>query len=300
MRSVILNVTVAGLLVLTGACGGEPGPDAWGNFEATDVEVSAETGGRLLRFGVDEGARLEAGEVVGLVDTTQITLQLQALRAEKAGARARTSQAGSQAAALQSELATARTDLGRVRRLQERQAATPQQLDQAETRVRTLEEQLAAARHQTAGTSEQTKSVDAQIAQMEDRLEKSWITSPVRGTVLASFTEAGEYVQPGQPLFRVASLDTLTLRAWVSETQLTAVRAGDQVTVSVDGTDGLRNFTGTVTWIADEAEFTPTPVQTRAERADLVYAVKIRVPNPDGVLKIGMPADVSFVAGETR
>ncbi len=299
MRPATLPAALAGLLAIA-SCGRASSPDAWGNFEATDVTVSAETSGQLLRFDVDEGDRVESGRVVGLVDTTQVTLQLRALQAEKAGAHARTGQAGSEAAALESQLQIARNDLGRIRRLHDRQAATPQQLDQAESRVRTLEEQLGAARHQTSGTTQQTKAVDAQIAQLQDRLEKSRITSPVTGTVLATFAEPGEYVQPGQPLFRIAPLDTLTLRAWVSEAQLASLRLGGQVTVSVDGPDGLRTFPGIVSWVADEAEFTPTPVQTRDERADLVYAVKIRVANPDGALKIGMPADVTFTAGEPR
>lgn len=297
MRPAMLPAALAGLLAIT-SCGGNASPDAWGNFEATDVTVSAETGGQLLRFDVDEGDRFASGAVVGLVDTTQIALQIQSLLAEKAGAHARTGQAGSEAAALSSQLQIARTDLGRIQRLHAREAATAQQLDQAESRVRTLEEQLAAARHQTSGTAQQTKSLDAQIAQLHDRLVKSHVTSPVTGTVLATFAEPGEYVQTGQPLFRIASLDTLTLRAWVSAPQLSSVRLGSRVTVSVDGPDGLRTFPGTVSWVADEAEFTPTPVQTRDERADLVYAVKIRVANPDGALKIGMPADVAFNAGE--
>jgi len=280
--------------LLLGACAGESEPDAYGNFEAIDVVVSAETGGRLLRYDPHEGDRFQAGAVVGVVDTTQLALQLRELEAERAGAGARARQAGSEASAIEAELQTARTDLGRTRRLEAREAATPRQLDEAETRVRTLEQRLAAARHQATGAGEQTDAAQARIAQLRDRLDRSRITSPVTGTVLTSFVEEGEYVQPGQPLFRIASLDTLTLRAWVPETGLSALRLGDEVTVRVDTPGGRRAFPGTVAWIADEAEFTPTPIQTRDERADLVYAVKVRVPNPDGTLKIGMPADVEF------
>lgn len=288
-----LWIILAALLSL--ACGRDEEPDAYGNFEAIDVIVSAETGGQLLEFTADEGDRLQSGSVVGQVDTVQLALQLNALEAERIGARSQTGSAGAEAGALAAQLETARIDLGRIQRLHARKAATPQQLDEAETRVRILEERLRGARHQTTGAGQQIEAIDAQIARIRDRIERSRITSPVNGTVLATFAEAGEYVQPGQPLFRVASLDTLILRAWLGEPQLARVKLGGEVTVRVDQADEERRaFTGTVSWISSEAEFTPTPVQTRDERADLVYAIKVRVPNPEGVLKIGMPADVEF------
>jgi len=293
----VRGIAPAGLVaLLVVACNGDAEPDAYGTFEAVDVVVSAETAGRLIRYDPDEGSRFEAGAVVGVVDTTQMALQRPELEAERAGADARARQATAEAAAIEAELETARIELGRTQRLAARDAATPRQLDEAGTRVRTLEERLAAARHQASGANDQVRAVEAKVAQLEDRLDRSRIRSPVGGTVLTSFVEAGEFVQPGQPLFRIAALDTLTLRAWVSETSLSSVRLGDEVTVNVDAPEGRRAFRGTVTWVADEAEFTPTPIQTREERTDLVYAVKIRVPNPDGVLKIGMPADVEFRA----
>ena len=152
-------------------------------------------------------------------------------------------------------------------------------------------------RAQRNSVSQDVAASDARVAQIAERIAKSRITAPFAGTVLATYARAGEFVQPGQPLFRLASLDTLTLRAYVTEPQLAQIKLGQRVQVTVDRGAGERlAMPGTVSWIASKAEFTPTPVQTRDERTDLVYAVKILVPNRGGTLKIGMPADVSLTA----
>jgi HlyD family secretion protein len=174
-------------------------------------------------------------------------------------------------------------------------AATAQQLDQAERDYRVLEAQIEAARAQQQSVAREVTSGEARVAQIEERLGRSRIVNPESGTVLATFTRAGEVVQPGQPLYRIANLDTLTLRAYVSESQLHSLRLGGTVQVHVDAGDGETvNLPGTISWISAKAEFTPTPVQTRDERADLVYAIKIRVPNSRGLVKIGMPGDVTL------
>jgi HlyD family secretion protein len=234
-----------------------------------------------------------SGQQVGAVDTAQAALQLAEARAQLAAGRAQIDQSGAQAAALEAQLGTARLEHSRTVRLFEDSAATRQQLEQATGRIETLEAQLRAAREQTSGSRQQTEALTARVALLEDRLQRSNIVNPVTGTVLTTFAEAGEFVQPGQPLFEIASLDTLVLRAYVSGSQLTSVMLGAEVGVIVDGgLDGRRARTGTISWIAGAAEFTPTPIQTREERVDLVYAIKIRVPNPDGSLKIGMPGEV--------
>lgn len=298
-RSAVLALA---LLVAASAagCGGDE-PDAYGNFEVDEVTVSAETDGRLLRYDIREGVELTAGESVGLIDTTQIALQLRELRSMLSQARSGTEQSEADVRAIASELATARRDLERTQRLFADSAATRQQLDAAETKVEVLEARLSAARSRRAGSSDQTGGVEAQIARLEDRLAKSRLSNPVAGTVLASYVEAGEFVRTGQALYEVAPLDTLTLRAYVNGSQLAGLRIGQPVTVRYDSGPKQRTAVpGIVSWIASDAEFTPTPIQTRDERTDLVYAVKIRVANPDGRLKIGMPADVEFTAsGET-
>ncbi|HET7457285.1 MAG TPA: HlyD family efflux transporter periplasmic adaptor subunit, partial [Gemmatimonadaceae bacterium] len=191
----------------------------------------------------------------------------------------------------------------RTRRLHDERAATAQQLDQAERDYRTLVAQIAAVRAQRQSARMDVASSDARVAQIRDRIAKSSVVNPQTGTVLTTYARAGEVVQAGQPLYKIADLDTLVLRAYVSGKQLASLRLGQPVQVRADQSGGAagRSIPGTVTWIASSAEFTPTPVQTRDERADLVYAVKIRVANPDGVLKIGMPGDVTLsdAAGST-
>ena len=280
------------------ACGDDDEPDAYGNFEATEVVVSAQTSGQIERFTPTEGMYLRRDAVVALIDTTQLALEIRQLLAQRAAVASRGAEVGEQLGALTVQHEIARRAYERTQRLHAEQAATVQQLDQAEREYRVLGAQIEALRAQRRSVGMETASTDARVAQIRDRLSKSSVANPQAGTVLATYARAGEVVQAGQPLYRIAELDTLTLRAWVSGAQLGAVRLGQAVRVHIDagGASERRELVGTVTWISPEAEFTPTPVQTRDERADLVYAVKVRVANPDGILKIGMPADVSLAA----
>lgn len=283
--------------VLLGGCG-EDEPDAYGNFEAAETVVSAEGSGRLLRFEPREGQQIAEGAVVALIDTTALALQTQELASQEAASRTRTLEAEAQIGVLQAQLATAREEHARTLRLYRAEAATAQQLNLAEGEVRVLQERIQAARAQTESVRQEVGGVQARTAQVQEQIRKSQVVNPAVGTVLAAYAETGEFVQPGQPLYKVADLRTLTLRAYVSGAQLTAVRLGQSVTVQVDGPEDEERlrFPGTVTWISAEAEFTPTPIQTREERTEQVYAVEVRVPNPDGVLKIGMPGEVVLPA----
>jgi HlyD family secretion protein len=272
-------------------------PDAYGSFEAHEVVVSAEVGGQLLRFDAAEGSRLAAGSVAALLDTTPVALQIAELRSQRSAGQAQTEHAGAQAGALEAQLRGAEREYARTRRLYDDQAATQQQLEHWRSQVEVLREQIRAARQQTAGSQEQTGATDARIAQLQDRLSRSRVHNPVPGTVLTAYARAGEFVQPGQPLYRIADLDTLVLRAYVTGDQLAQVRLGQPVRVRFDAAPGeLGTLPGVVSWIASAAEFTPTPIQTRDERAALVYAVRVRVPNPDGVLKIGMPGELELAS----
>jgi HlyD family secretion protein len=285
------------LLLALVACGRGDEPDAYGNFEATETVVSAETGGSLLWFTPVEGQQVAPGVTLGVIDTTQLALDRDQLGAQRTAVRARVAEAERQIGVLAVQREIAGRTYARTRRLFAEQAATAQQLDQAERDYRVLGEQIAALRAQRTSVTQDVAASDARVAQIAERIAKSRISAPFAGTVLATYARAGEYVQPGQPLFRLASLDTLTLRAYVTEPQLAQLKLGQRVQVSVDRGEGNRLVVpGQVSWISAKAEFTPTPVQTRDERADLVYAVKIRVPNQGGVLKIGMPADVDLLA----
>jgi len=332
-----VRVLVLGSALAVSACAKVPKPDAYGNVEATEVVVSAEAAGRIASLAANEGDRLAADAVVGAIDATELTLardqmtatreanasrveeiarQIRALQAQRSAAEAQQDAARAQARALETERAVAERAYERTRRLFAQQAATAQQLDQAEREFRALGErlqaqndqvaaqtrqlaahdaQVAAAEAQRQTASRQVASANAQVAQAAERLRKSEIRNPRPGTVLVSYAKTGEVVQPGQPLYKIASLDVVDVRAYITEPQLATVRVGQQAQVTVDAGAGRQSMTGTVSWTSSQAEFAPTPIQTREERADLVYAIKIRVPNPDGALKIGMPADVQFV-----
>jgi HlyD family secretion protein len=328
---------MVGMLVLAiGACSKPPGPDAYGNVEATEVVVSAQSGGQLTTFSPEEGQMLAEGAVVGAVDATELALQrdqaaaqraanaahvtevgrqVPVIEAQRAAAQAQRDAAVAQRAALASQLEIAQRNYERTQRLFAQQAATAQQLDQAERDVRTLQNQLkaqddqieaqarqvvahtgqiAAVQAQQQTAAQQVNAATAQVGQAEERIRKTHITNPSAGTVLVTYAREGEVVQPGQPLYKIADLSSVDVRAYITETQLASVKLGQQARVTVDVGEGRQTFDGSVSWVATQAEFTPTPIQTREERADLVYAIKIRVPNQNGVLKIGMPVDVGF------
>lgn len=309
---VLLSLVVLG----TGlGCEDEDEADAHGTFEAETVTVSAEVEGQLVAFDVEEGQRLgasqtsedqppqvprgeeraEARTVVGRIDTTGLALRRRELRARRQSVRSQIQTVTAEVEVLSEKLRAARRELERVRTLREGDAAPEREVDRAQDEVRVLERREAATRSQTASLLNEAEAITEQIAQVNERIRQHWIVNPIAGTVLTTYTEQGEVVRPGTPLYSVAPLDTLALRAFVSGAQLSGLQIGQEVRVFIDdGPDQQQERPGVLTWIASEAEFTPTPIQTREERVDFVYATKIRVPNPDGALKIGMPADVSF------
>ena len=285
---------LAVVLVAAGACRSTPGPDAYGNVEATEVVVGAQTAGQLVSFLPIEGQRLGSGAVVAVVDSSALVLQLRQSAAQRSTSSARVEESSRQLGVLEAQRDVAQRTYDRTRRLFAQQAATSQQLDQTERDYRTLVAQIEAAHAQVRTASEDVGSNDARSAQIRDQIRKSRVTNPLGGTVLTTYTKKGEFVQVGQPLYKIANLDTVELRAYVTEPQLAQVRLGRDVEVTVDTAGGRRTLPGVVSWISSQAEFTPTPIETRDERTNLVYAIKVRVANKDGVLKIGMPADVRF------
>jgi HlyD family secretion protein len=285
------------LLLVSGLIGCHRGstPDAYGNFEADEVSVSAQANGQLMSFTPIEGARLRAGELVAIVDTTQLALERAQIVAQQQATAARVIEAGRQIAVYEVQRGIALRNYQRMQRLFAERAATAQQRDQAERDYKTLVAQIEAAKAQQQSVARDASSSGARVAQISDQIAKSKVINPEAGTVLATYVKTGEVVQTGQPLYKIADVDTLILRAYVTEKQLASIKLGQHVQVHVDQGGGkLLNTPGVVRWIATKAEFTPTPVQTRDERADLVYAVKVYVANPSGVLKIGMPADLTL------
>jgi HlyD family secretion protein len=286
---------IIAVALLVTACTKAPAADAYGNFEAEEVVVAAETGGQLLHFDPEEGDSLTAKRVVGLIDTIQLALERDQLVAQRAGLADRRAEATDQLRALEVQHEIATRARARVDRLFSSQAATTQQKDQAERDDRVLGMQVTSSRAGVERIATDRASLDARIAAVQDRIRRASLSSPLTGTVLATYVRTGEVIQPGQPLYRMANLDTLILRAYVTGNQLASFKLGQQVQVHVNGANKvLRAYRGTITWVSSKAEFTPTPIQTRDERDNLVYAVKVRVANPDGALKIGMPGDVTL------
>lgn len=273
--------------------------DASGTFEATEVIVSSQTAGPLEWFDAEEGTRVTAGQPVGLVDTVQLHLQKQQLLANRSAVGSRRLDISQQIAATQEQIATQQRERTRTQNLIAANAANTKQLDDIDSNIAVLEKQLDAQRAQlqssNSSISGETEGVELQAAGIEDQIHRSLIRSPIDGTILVKYAEAGEVTAAGTPLFKVADTDNMTLRAYVTNAQLTQLTLGQSVRVFIDFGDdgGSREYPGQVTWISDSAEFTPKTIQTKDERANLVYAVKIAVTN-DGYIKIGMYGDVLF------
>lgn len=296
------TLTYSSLLVLAlamTACGkGNKAYDASGVFESTEVTISAEGNGKIMSLGIQEGDRLEAGAVVGCIDTVQLFLskvQLEASRRAVGSGRLNISR---QIAALESQIVKQRQELDRFTKLEQAGASNRKQVEDIQALLDILERQLAAQKESlqnaNSNVSGQADAIEAQIAQLEDRIRKCVITSPVSGTVLAKYSEAGELAVQGRALFKVADLENIRLRAYITADQLTNIKLGQAVKVYADqGTSGRKEYAGTLVWISDKAEFTPKTIQTRDERANLVYAVKIAVKN-DGLIKLGMYGEVKF------
>ena len=284
------------LPLLTAACGRSGDFDATGTFEATEVIVSAEAAGRILRFDAEEGDVLEAGRQVGAIDTVQLYLQKLQLERQRASVVSNRPDIAKQAASLREQIAKQQTERRRVENLLRDGAATTKQLDDIDAQIKVLngqlEAQLSTLRNNAASIDENSSSIDLQIARIEDQLAKCRIASPVAGTVLTKSSEAGELASVGRPLMKVADLDRIYLRAYFTSDQLAGLKLGQEVTVTADfGGDSRIDYPGRIVWIASESEFTPKTIQTRDSRANLVYAAKIAVEN-DGRLKIGLYGEV--------
>ena len=271
-----------------------PDFDACGQINATEVTVSAENSGRLITLDIEEGDVLSRGTYVGCIDSVQTYLKKEELISRKASALVKKVDIKCQTEAQYARLENLETELRRFSDLLAKDAGTQKQVDDIESEIAVLKGQIAAAeqnyRQNNENIDRETGTIDVQIAQTEDMLAKCRIKSPIDGTVLTKYAEAGEMVTTGKPLFKVADMENLYVRAYFTTAQLSEVKLGDEVTVIPDnGTREPDRYSGKVTWISDEAEFTPKNIQTRDERADLVYAVKVAVRN-DGRLKLGMYA----------
>ena len=265
--------------------------DGYGNFEAIETTISSENNGKLLAFNIEEGQIIKKGTIVGYIDTIQLNLKKEQLQVSKNVIASKSRGVLSQIRVLKSQQRTATISKNRIENLIKANAGTQKQLDDVDGKIDVIKQQIRSVEIQNAPIVNELKSIDVQIKQLNDQIQKSKITNPVNGTILVKYIEPNEITSFGRPLYKIADLGNMQLRVYISETQLSSIKIGQEVTVKIDGKDAMKNYVGTVSWIASEAEFTPKIIQTKEERINLVYAVKLNVKN-DGSIKIGMPAEM--------
>lgn len=312
MQKVILLLTGFTITLLVSCTNKHSDFDATGTFETDEVIVSSEMGGKILSFSIEEGNTIGKDSIIGLVDATNVSLQKEQAEATIESLGDKTANVGPQVKLLQDQLAVQQSQLNNL--LHERQridnlikadAATGKQLDDINAQVDVVKKQMSVTQQQInvqqSNVATQNRSIlsegkplSKRVAQLDDQLKKASIVNPVNGTVITKYAQAGEITAPGKALYKIADLSVLTLRAYINGVQLSQVKLGQTVKVLIDdGKDSYKELPGTITWISDKAEFTPKTIQTKEERANLVYAMKIKVKN-DGYLKIGMYGEVKF------
>jgi len=292
-----IGIIVASLVFLYSCGKSNEQYDASGTFEATEIMVSSEASGTILQFGAQEGELLQPGNEVVLIDTLQLFLKKQQLLSSINALQSRRPEVNKQIAAVQQQIATAKTEKQRAENLVKANAANQKMLDDINAQIVVLEKQLAAQKStldiSNRGISEDVATMEIQVAQLDDQLLKCRIATPINGTLLVKYAQVGELAMPGKALFKVADMESMILRAYITSDQLTQLKIGQTVKVFADFGESTREYSGTISWVSGKAEFTPKTIQTKDERANLVYAVKIAVKN-DGYLKIGMYGQVKL------
>jgi HlyD family secretion protein len=297
MRNKFSLLAIAALMWLS-SCSPKTQFDASGTFETEETIISAEATGRIKQFDIEEGQALKAGQYIGFIDTAQLYFNKMNLQAQIQAGLSKRPDIAAQVAALQVQLDNAKHEQTRISNLVKADAATQKQLDDQTFMVSQIQKQIDAQLStldiSTQSINKETVPLHALIDQMKDQISKCYLVNPINGTVLAKYARLDEDATPGKPLYKIADISSLILRAYVTDDQFTQIKLGQKIRVFIDSTaDKYREYEGTVTWISDKAEFTPKTIQTKDERANLVWATKIRVKN-DGYLKIGMYADIKF------
>ena len=271
-------------------------PDAYGSFEATEVTVSSLANGKILLFNVEEGQMLDSNQLIGFVDTTDLHLKKLQILDQKNATGSRREDLAAQIAVQEQSRENILIEKNRVIRLLKDGAATQKQLDDINSSLNMIDKQIASIKSQFRGIEDQIGSTEQQIAQMRESIKNARIVNPLKGTVLTKFAENNEVTSFGKPLYKIADLREMELRVYVSGAQLPHIKIGDKVEVRIDKDEKSNTkMEGIVSWISQTAEFTPKTIQTKEERVNLVYAVKVRVKN-DGSLKIGMPGEIKVIS----
>lgn len=312
MKNLLFGITALASLLIIGCNRSESEFDASGTFEADETIVSSEMPGKILSFNVEEGMQIPKDSIVGTVDATNIGLQQQQVEASINALNEKTANVNPQVELLQNQLAVQQSQLDnllhertRIENLLKSDAATPKQLDDINSQIDVVKKSMAVTQQQINvkknDIATQNRSILSEaeplrkrVAQLEDQQQRANIVNPVSGTVITKYAEAGEITSSGKALYKIADLSELNLRAYVTGVQLPTIKLGQQVKVMIDqGEKRYKEYSGTIIWISDKAEFTPKTIQTKEERANLVYAIKVKVKN-DGFLKIGMYGEVKL------
>jgi HlyD family secretion protein len=298
MRKIIEIIVFTGFVLFALSCKNEKTFDASGSFEAVEVIISAEANGVLKAFDIEESQVLQTGQLIGYIDSTQLYLKKKQLETQIAALLAKKPNIPVQLSVLYEQLKTAETEQQRVSSLVKSEAATTKQLDDINAQIEIIKKQIDAQKStlyiSSEGINKDILPLQVQVEQLNDQLLKCKIINPINGTVLTKYAEQNEMAVAGKALYKIADLSTIILRVYISSNQMAQVKLNQKVKVHTDdGSGGFSEKEGTITWISDKAEFTPKTIQTKEERANMVYAIKIKMPN-DGVYKIGMYGEVVF------
>ncbi|MCU0370062.1 MAG: HlyD family efflux transporter periplasmic adaptor subunit [Bacteroidales bacterium] len=281
--------------VLLVACNSNDKSDAYGNFEAIEVIISSQANGQIINLTIEEGMKINSGDTIGLTDTIDLSLKREQLISQEKVVFARLKNIDSQIRVQEQQKKNILVEKARVENLLRDEAATRKQMDDITGNLDLLEQQIHATEVQKEAVRAELATLDTQVKQVEETIRKCFIICPLSGTVLVKFAEAGEITSLGKPVCKIANLDELELKVYISGDQLPYLKLGQDVEVLID--KNRKEFTrlrGTVSWISPKSEFTPKTIQTKKERVNLVYAAKVKVPN-DGTLKIGMPGEINFM-----
>ncbi|MDG1040954.1 MAG: HlyD family efflux transporter periplasmic adaptor subunit [Polaribacter sp.] len=288
----VKNTTILSIFILMIACSdGTEKADGYGNFEATETIISSETNGKIMQFNIEEGSMLIENTFIGYIDTVQLSLKRDQLLISKKILASKSISVLSQIAVLEAKLQSLNIAKTRIENLLKDNAGTQKQLDEVDGEINIVKQQIKSIEFQNLPILNESKNIDIQLNQVHHYILKSKIINPQNGTVIAKYAEPNEITSFGKPLYKIADLNAMKLRVYLSEKQLSKIQIGQKVTIKIDDGSSMKSYDGKIIWIASEAEFTPKIIQTKEERVRLVYAVKIAVIN-DGSIKIGMPAEM--------
>ncbi len=265
--------------------------DAYGNFEATETTISSESNGKIIHLDLTEGETISKGKTIAQIDTIALQLKKEQLVVAKSVIYTKSKGVLSQISVLNAQKSTAKINKTRVENLIADKVGTQKQLDEVNGQISVINRQIRSIEVQNAGVVNEAKKLDAQIKEIEYQITKSKVINPIEGTVLVKYVEPNEITGFGRPLYKIANMNQMLFKGYVSEPQMANLKIGQEVTLKIDAPDGMKDYKGSVSWIASQAEFTPKIIQTKEERVNLVYAIKVSVEN-DGSLKIGMPGEM--------